>query len=224
MPDLPRGRSFVLGLLSMTSLAAWLQYRRVACLAGAATLVAGISEGSISLTAAGSVAALFASGAIGYNLPDGSRQKLLVGWLQMLALVSFSQRLIPGFARTVWPQALQIRPDAISFMPSYNLDKVLAASVVLTFCAVPRASGAGLSDNLRAIIKVTGPTLGLIALMLLPSLATRHVRFDPVLHPYFIFWFVHNLLLVAVPEETLYRGILPLLLERTLPKNLAHPW
>ncbi|RZK31660.1 MAG: hypothetical protein EOO61_17770 [Hymenobacter sp.] len=104
----------------------------------------------------------------------------------MLAFVCFSQRLVPGFARAILPQTLQMRSDAIDFSPSFNLDKVLAASAVLAFCAILRASDTGLTGAFRAVLKAIAPTMGLVALMLLPSLATHHLRFDPLLHPGFL--------------------------------------
>jgi membrane protease YdiL (CAAX protease family) len=92
----------------------------------------------------------------------------------------------------------------------------------LGLSAAPWARHAG-RLTWAALRRVILPTCGIVAMLLPLALMAGHIRFEPMVHPLLPLFVVHNLLLVAMPEEVLFRGMLPHLLRHTLPAPWATP-
>jgi len=221
-PSLPRHRAAALVALCATSLAAWFGRRGAALGAGMVALVLAYGEAAVGGLGVASLSAYAAVCLLVRVCPEGGRSRLILEWVQWLGAAALLLEVVPGFRGAIWDEPLRIKPDAVGFVPGYNLDVVLAASLTLGLGAAPWARQAG-RLTWAALWRAALPTCWVIAVLLPIALMAGHIRFEPTLHPLLPLFVVHNLLLVAVPEEVLFRGMLPEVLQRSLPAAWATP-
>ena len=221
-PSLSRQRATALVALCVTSLAAWLGRRRAALGAGMVALLLAYTDGAVNGLGVAALGAYAAVCLLMRSCAERGRRGLLLAWAQWLGAAALLVEVVPGFRGGIWDEPLIIKPDAVGFVPGYNVDLVLAASMALGLGTAPWARRAG-RLTWAALRRAAWPTCWVIAVLLPIAFLAGHIRFEPMVHPLLPLFVVHNLLLVAVPEEVLFRGMLPEVLQRSLPAAWATP-
>ncbi|HEY0945310.1 MAG TPA: CPBP family intramembrane glutamic endopeptidase [Opitutaceae bacterium] len=172
-----------------------------------AALTAGIVQ-PLGLVWIGS----FAFAAHAFARPRASRNQLLVTAAVILVLAAgLMAHRLPGFQNPRVISALRLSPDAIPYTLYLNYDKTLIGLFVLGWC---HARIARLADW-RSMLAATAPVAGgLIAVILVLSLAIGYVRPDPKFPAVTWLWLAVNLLFTCVAEEALFRGFIQAQLRR----------
>jgi membrane protease YdiL (CAAX protease family) len=143
--------------------------------------------------------------------PDGVRGIVLHSCFFVLAGL-LSLHLFPGFQNPVLMGPVSFTQDAVPFKMYLNFDKSAVGFAVILFY-IPlyrdtRVARTVLAGGLGAILA--------IFLTLPPALLLGAVRFEPKCPDGLWLWSLNNLLLVALAEETLFRGFLQASLSRWL--------
>lgn len=199
------------------SLTAYLGMRRPAWLAGAALLLASAAHGNFDARALAFLALFVASTAASARVDTSTRLGRCLAWAQvLLALVAFDHRA-PGFSAWQWQPAVTLGSRSTPFVSWLNVDKIFAGSVLLLAArrATPSVPPLVGLRRLGSALPVAAAT---VILLLGPAVATGYVRPELHLNAYFWTWGLHNLCLVVLHEEVLFRGTLPRLLARAAPR------
>jgi membrane protease YdiL (CAAX protease family) len=136
------------------------------------------------------------------------------GWKRAIAHISFLllsvlllTHQLPGFHNVVIFDRVRFTPDAAPFTMHFNLDKPFAGFAIFT-CLLKL--GYIEEYDTRKIGKaIILPLAAIIAICILTAWALHFVAWEPkLLLNYLWIWALHNLLIVAVTEETVFRGYL----------------
>ncbi len=140
--------------------------------------------------------------------------RIITGLLGTALSVAIFFHLLPGFNNFEMIHQLKLTKDAVPYSPYFNFDKPLIGLFILGF---------GMAHiNLRMCSKTTIYTTILMTIitlmvMIVLSLITHYVRFEPKWDNFFYIWALDNLIFVCVTEEALFRGII----QRSLSKTFA---
>lgn len=214
--------ALLFGTLLTTSLCAWLRWDLAAWGLGVLSLGVGLGTGHIRPLGAAAIAAFAAlNGLQSRRLGRGTKNVMLALAHGGLALALYDHR-VPGFTNWQWLEPMQFRTDGSLFVSYLNTDKILVGSLLLLNLPSPWASGArSLGRALRAAWLPTVLTvLGLMA----PAVLSGHVRLDLCWHPLLPLWTLHNLVLVVLHEEVMFRFLLPKILAEALAPWHASAW
>jgi membrane protease YdiL (CAAX protease family) len=148
----------------------------------------------------------------------GKFQRMLSASVILLLSVGFMLHRVPGFNNPQVITATKFSTDAIPFTLYLNYDKTLIGLFLLGWCHV-RISRAG--EWIETLRKTLPIAAGLIALMMVLSVAAGYVRFDPKFPEKAWLWMGANLLFTCVAEEALFRGFIQAQLQR-LWENTRH--
>lgn len=153
----------------------------------------------------------------------GHRRWVVVAlWALWLFAAALMLHLVPGFRKTIWAEPLLIKARAALFCPEYRVQHVLAA------CALSVTSGQRWArrwwpERAMRMLRAVAPTAWGLAALMPAALVAHKIEPDAVAWPLVPLFVVHNVLLVVIPEEILFRGLLPHLLQRSLPLPWAQP-
>jgi len=135
------------------------------------------------------------------------------GSLVLAGSVGLALHLVPGFANVRVVDAVRLGADAVPYTLYLNFDKTLIGLFILGWCHQRIARG----REWRVMLAATAPrAAGVIALLLLLSLAAGYVRFEPKFPAVTWLWLGVNLLFTCCAEETLFRGFIQAELQRRL--------
>ncbi|MCW3464738.1 CPBP family intramembrane glutamic endopeptidase [Chitinophaga nivalis] len=114
---------------------------------------------------------------------------------------------LPGFSNVLIFDRVRFTPDAAPFTMHFNLDKPFAGFAIFT-CLLKL--GYVEKYDIRKIGKaIIIPLAAIIAICILTAWALHFVAWEPKLLLHYLWiWALHNLLIVAVTEETVFRGYL----------------
>ncbi|HVI44110.1 MAG TPA: CPBP family intramembrane glutamic endopeptidase [Chitinophaga sp.] len=140
--------------------------------------------------------------------------RYLSGWKQVVAHIAFIclsilllMHRLPGFQNVLIFDHVRFTADAAPFTMHFNLDKPFVGFILFT-CLL----GANQIEkyDVRKIAKaVILPLAVIITLCIVTAWALHFVAWEPKLLPESLWiWALNNLLLVAVVEETIFRGYL----------------
>jgi membrane protease YdiL (CAAX protease family) len=149
--------------------------------------------------------------------PGAGRAQLavLAGLILLLALGLMLHRL-PGFENPRVIFARRFTPDALPFTLYLNFDKTAAGLLILGWGHSRMTQG----KDWRAMARLTVPwAAGIILVIMVLSLVSGYVRFEPKFPPETWLWLGVNLGFTCFAEETLFRGFIQAQLQR-LWKNL----
>ena len=120
--------------------------------------------------------------------------------------------VLPGFQNPLIMGPVSFTPDAIPFKMYFNFDKAaIGFALILLYAPICLVK-----DFERSLlVGATGAILG-IALTLLPALWLGAIRWEPKVPDRLWLWSLDNFLVVALTEETLFRGFLQGSLSRWL--------
>ena len=132
---------------------------------------------------------------------------LFLVWAGLLFL-----HVLPGFQNPLILGPVSFTPDAIPFKMYFNFDKAaIGFALILLYAPICLVK-----DFERSLlVGATGAILG-IALTLLPALWLGAIRWEPKAPDRLWLWSLDNFLVVALTEETLFRGFLQGSLSRWL--------
>nr|WP_295872000.1 CPBP family intramembrane glutamic endopeptidase [uncultured Chitinophaga sp.] len=124
----------------------------------------------------------------------------------LLSVLLLTHRL-PGFDNVLIFDRVRFTPDAAPFTMHFNLDKPFAGFAIFT-CLLQL--GFIERYDVRKIGKaIVIPLAAIIAICILTAWALHFVAWEPkLLLNYLWIWALHNLLIVAVTEEIVFRGYL----------------
>ncbi|WP_426478032.1 CPBP family intramembrane glutamic endopeptidase [Chryseobacterium sp. CBSDS_008] len=124
----------------------------------------------------------------------------------VLSILLFKHQL-PGFHNVVIFDDIKFTPDAAPFTMYFNLDKTFAGFSIFTFLL--KIGYIGKYDIGKIAKAIVIPLVMIIILCIFTAWALHFVAWEPkLLLNYLWIWTLHNLLLIAVPEEVLFRGYL----------------
>jgi len=124
----------------------------------------------------------------------------------VLSILLFTHQL-PGFHNMIIFDSIKFTPDAAPYTMYINLDKTFAGFSIFTFLL--KIDYIGKYDTKKIAKAIVIPLVVIIMLCILTAWALRFVLWEPkLLLNYLWIWSLHNLLLVAVSEEILFRGYL----------------
>ncbi|CAA0120860.1 Uncharacterised protein [BD1-7 clade bacterium] len=162
-----------------------------AMLAGQLTLV------GLLIVAAGGVLA-------GYIRHQPARGLLYWGPAILLVALAFglAQHLVPGFNNLQVIDHQVVKPNSVPFTLYLNIDRPVAALLILL--AWPHS----LTSFRRIPAAWLMLGIALLASIFAIALQMGIVRFAPAVAPWYLLFFVNNLLIVSFSEELLFRGLL----------------
>ncbi|MBW3629600.1 MAG: CPBP family intramembrane metalloprotease [Gemmatimonadetes bacterium] len=139
--------------------------------------------------------------------------RALAGAVVVALYVAFMLHVAPGFDNPVVMDRVVLGPGALPFTKQLNYDKGVAGLFLLGIWYRPpgtprdwRATARGCAARLPAVVLV----------VLLLSLATGYVRWDPKASGWFPVWAWSTLLFTVVAEEAFFRGLIQTSLQRWL--------
>ena len=112
--------------------------------------------------------------------------------------------LIPGFANPLVIAGAVLTPDAVPFTKYLNFDKGVAALLLLGLY-VPECTAR--DDGIRHVPAFLWRFAVIVTVVMLLSLSVGHVRWDVKVAPWWLTWGWTMVFMTALPEETLFRGI-----------------
>lgn len=125
-------------------------------------------------------------------------------FLLTLPLVLFHYHALAGFSPLAIVSGVQVSADAEPYTLKLHFGPVALGFYYVRFFLVPPSV-----DEVKSILRWVGAlTLALVAVLLGTALAMGYVRWDPKWPSFFLIWTLTNLFLVAVSEESLFRGLL----------------
>ncbi|QJB31647.1 CPBP family intramembrane metalloprotease [Chitinophaga oryzae] len=124
----------------------------------------------------------------------------------LLSILLLTHQL-PGFDNVLIFDRVRFTPDAAPFTMHFNLDKPFAGFAIFT-CLLKL--GFIEKYDIGKIGKaIVAPLTAIIAICILTAWALHFVAWEPkLLLNYLWIWGLHNLLIVAVTEESVFRGYL----------------
>lgn len=124
----------------------------------------------------------------------------------ILSILLFTHQL-PGFHNVFIFDSIKFTPDSVPFSMYFNFDKIFAGFCIFTFLL--KIGHTGKYDAKKISKVIIMPLVVIIVLCILTAWALHFVAWEPkLLLNYLWIWALHNLLLVAVSEEILFRGYL----------------
>ena len=185
--------------------------RNLWSLFGAASLVAALISGVVEPIAVVGIAA-FAAAAYAFSRPQASRAQFVASVVVILILaVGLMLHRFPGFNNVRVIDGVRLSADALPFTLYLNYDKTLVGLLLVGWC---HARIARASEWRAMLITATPWAAGLIALMMLLSVAAGYVRFDPKFPAETWLWLGVNLVFTCVAEEAFFRGLVQAQLQR----------
>jgi hypothetical protein len=224
LESLPRGTLPTFGLFSLAIALLWFGPRR-AVFAGLeawawvflAALGSGVAYGVVHVAGLVWIACFAVACAVFGRSPRPNVGKIWLSGLVAAGLaVGFTLHRLPGFANPKVVDAARFTPDALPFTLYFNFDKTLVGLFVIGLCHERIASGRELC---HVLLNTTGRAAALIAVVIVISVASGYVRFEPHLAPQAPVWLWANLFFVCLAEEALFRGFLQNVLQDALAKR-----
>ena len=142
------------------------------------------------------------------TLPGG---RIFGAVIIMMLAAGLMAHQLPGFNNPLVISNTTFSADAIPFRLHLNFDKTLVGLFVLGFC---HARIRGASQWRMMAARAWPVTAGMIALLLLVSVASGYVSFDPKFPRESWLWMGVNLCFTCVAEEALFRGFIQAQLQR----------
>ena len=178
-----------------------------------AALAAALFFGIVRPVGLVSIAAV-AAAAYGFSRPSAAGWQKLAAGVALVALAAgLMLHRLPGFNNPRVIDAVRFTADAIPFTLYLNFDKVLVGLFVLGWCHARISRSA----EWRAMLADAAPrSAGLLALILMLSVAAGYVRFAPKLPAETWLWLGVNLGFTCMAEEAIFRGFVQ--------KQLAQAW
>ncbi len=112
--------------------------------------------------------------------------------------------VLPGFANPRVLDGVRLAPDSLPYTKYLNFDKGAAALLLLSLYAPsltarrPRMGAVGLLWRFAVMS----------AVVMIATIGLGYARWDPKLPPWWPMWLASMVGLTALPEETLFRGVL----------------
>jgi uncharacterized protein len=130
--------------------------------------------------------------------------QLMAGTVFFLLALALGLVLLPGFPRTVVIAETVLSPGAASFALGLGFPKVAAGILILGLVNETRVRS---WRELGEVLRRVAPILLVTALVVMVfTLATGYVRFDPKWTPLFFTWAAANLFFTCLAEEAFFRG------------------
>src|SRR5688572_24595098 len=150
------------------------------------------------------------------------------GWQRIVAAIAIiglggmlMAHQLPGFNNPQIISSTRFSSDAIPFRLHLNFDKTLVGLFILGFCHARITQVA----QWREMVSRGWPvTAGMIGLLLILSLTTGYVRFDPKFPRESWIWIAVNLCFTCVAEEALFRGFVQANLQRLWHRATRGAW
>jgi hypothetical protein len=186
-----------------------------------AAIIAGLVSGFVRPIALVWIAALGGATWM-FSRPDASRvQRLVAAAAIVLLSAGLMAHQLPGFNNPRVLSDVRFSADAVPFRLYLNFDKTVAGLLLLAFCHERIARAA----DWRAMLRRAAPAaLGTIAVLLLLSLASGYVRFDPKFPAAAWLWLWVNLCFTCMAEEALFRGFVQAQLQRAWQRLPRGEW
>lgn len=177
----------------------------------AASLVSALLSGVVEPIALVAIAP-FAAAAFSFSRPQAGRPQLVISVLAILILaVGLMLHRFPGFNNVRVISGVRFSADTIPFTLYLNDDKTFVGLLLLGWCHLRIAR----ANEWRVMLVTAAPwAAGLIALMMLLSVAMGYVRFDPKFPAETWLWLWVNLIFTCVAEEAFFRGFVQAQLQR----------
>ncbi|WP_235021702.1 CPBP family intramembrane glutamic endopeptidase [Chitinophaga eiseniae] len=163
-------------------------------------------NGSVTLTGLALVSLETALLLLAVRYPSGWKRTITHSAFFLLSVLLLTHQL-PGFNNIVIFDRVRFTPDAAPFTMHFNLDKPFAGLAIFTGLL---QLGFIEKYDIRKISKaIIAPLTAIIAICILTAWALHFVAWEPkLLLNYLWIWALHNLLIVAVTEESVFRGYL----------------
>ena len=206
-------------LLALAVLALWLGggdrasavRRNVWLLPWVASLAVALAFGIVQPVGLVWIAAL-AAAAWGFLRPSANRWQLVTAGVALLVLAAgLSLHRLPGFNNPRVISSVRFSADAIPFTLYLNYDKTLVGLFILGWCHARMTRAV----EWRAMLAAAAPrAVGVIALLMVLSVAAGYVRFEPKFPADTWLWLWVNLCFTCLAEEALFRGFIQAQLQR----------
>jgi uncharacterized protein len=136
----------------------------------------------------------------------------IVANASMLALcAAFFVHVLPGFDNPRVVDADVLGPGSLPYTKYLNFDKGVAGLFLLGLVVAPEAIP---GDGRTRTVVTLGRLALLVGVVMALSLGVGYVRWDPKLPSWTPLWLWSMLLLTALPEEALFRGVVQSAIER----------
>lgn len=130
--------------------------------------------------------------------------QMLFGIAVFALTLSIALLILPGFSRLALTEAAPLTPDALPYGIGLGFAKVAPAILILGIINTDRIrTWSELPAVLRRVVPIWMVTLAAVIML---TMATGYVRFDPKWSSLFLTWTVVNLFFTCLAEEAFFRG------------------
>ncbi len=203
-------------LIAGLQCASWLRYHAVIFWLIPPTLMMSLAAGAIGAAGMLGLALYGLSFYVQHHGTLSGRARVFVDSAQLLLALAVISEVVFGRRHTILNWPLHIQPDAVGFEPSYHVEAVVISCLTVALSQQPwrRSFGPPKGQDMRRAVL----PMALVVAVLIPLAAfSGYIRFEPVLGLQVPLFFVHNLLLAVVPEEVIFRGMMPHVVRHHLP-------
>ncbi|KIJ89145.1 CPBP family intramembrane glutamic endopeptidase [Rickettsia asembonensis] len=203
-------------LITIILISLFCRDKRPAYLGIGVTILAALYQGVINIIGVGALSIFTAITYAYFNLQLNKVLKTSLFILISLCFILFAFHKVPGFFNILAINKIQLSELSIPFSMYLNFDKIMPALIIFSVSDLYILEK---QEHTNAIRYTSLSLLLCIVIIMVLSLISGYVLFEPKIPSILPIWAINNFFFVCIAEETFFRGFLQRTLQNLLPNR-----